>query len=53
MSCMVCPGMRYDIARGLTANLGVNYSDSEVNVGSVNLVVEEGLSATISLRYSF
>lgn len=46
-------GAQYDIARGLSLNLGVNYSDAQVDVGGVTLVNEEETKGILSLRYSF
>lgn len=46
-------GARYDIARGLSANLGVNYADAPINVGGISLNTTQGTTAILSLRYSF
>lgn len=46
-------GARYDIARGLSLNLGVNYAEAMVDVGGVTLVDTEEAQAVLSLRYSF
>ncbi len=46
-------GARYDIARGMSVNLGVNHSDSEVIVEGVNIVDEEDTRAILSFTYRF
>ena len=46
-------GASYDIARGTSLNLGVNYSEADISVDNINLVFEDGVSGQISLRYSF
>lgn len=47
-------GARYDIARGLSANLGVNYAHSQVVLEGVRLTDEDDeITTTASLRYSF
>lgn len=46
-------GVRYDLARGLSANFGLNYEDAEVSLGGVNLIASKGTKAVLSLRYSF
>jgi hypothetical protein len=47
-------GARYDIARGLSANLGVNYAHSQVVLDGVRLTDEDDeITTTASLRYSF
>ena len=46
-------GLRYDIARGLSLNLGVNYSDAQVELGGIQILNDSGTSGTLSLRYSF
>lgn len=46
-------GAGYDVARGLTLNLGLNYQDARINSDGVQLVdIEEG-QAVASLRFSF
>ncbi len=46
-------GLRYDIARGFSANLGVNYIDAAVNVDEIQLQDEDTTEAIFSLRYEF
>lgn len=46
-------GARYDIARGMSLNLGLNHVDTQVMVGGVMLVDRDDTQATASLRYSF
>ena len=46
-------GEGYDVARGLSLNLGLNYQDARINADGVQLVnIEEG-QAVASLRFSF
>ncbi|WP_156472050.1 hypothetical protein [Sphingorhabdus sp. M41] len=46
-------GVRYDIARGLSTNLGVNARKAEIARDGVSIVDEDETSATASVRYSF
>ncbi|MCY3822377.1 MAG: hypothetical protein OXG62_00715 [Nitrospinae bacterium] len=46
-------GVQYDIARGLSANLGLNYEDATVSLGGVNLIASKGTRAIVSVRYGF
>lgn len=46
-------GMRYDVARGLSLNLGLNHQDAQSAVGGVTLIDTEDVEASGSLRYSF
>tara|TARA_R110000824_G_scaffold11746_10_gene51494 strand:- start:10911 stop:11870 length:960 start_codon:yes stop_codon:yes gene_type:complete len=46
-------GVRYDIARGLSTNLGVNARKAEIARDGVSVVDEDETSATASIRYSF
>ena len=46
-------GVRYDIARGLSTNLGVNTRKAEIARGGISIVDEDETSATASVRYSF
>ncbi|WP_417620534.1 hypothetical protein [Parasphingorhabdus sp.] len=46
-------GMRYDIARGLSTNLGVNARKAQIARDGISVVNEDETSATASLRYSF
>ena len=46
-------GAQYDIARGLSLNLGVNYAEAMVDVGGVTLANTEETQGVLSLRYSF
>ncbi len=46
-------GVRYDIARGLSTNLGVNTRKAEIARDGVSVVDEDETSATASVRYSF
>ena len=46
-------GVGYDIARGLSTNLGVNARKAQIARGGVLVVDEDETSATASVRYSF
>ena len=46
-------GLQYDLARGLSANLGLNLARSEVDVGGAKFTDTRRDSAMLSLRYSF
>lgn len=46
-------GVRYDLARGLSANFGLNHEDARVNVDGVNLIDSKGTRAVVSLRFTF
>lgn len=46
-------GLRYDVARGLSFNLGLNHEDAQSAVGGVTLVETDDVEASGSLRYSF
>jgi hypothetical protein len=46
-------GVRYDIARGLSLNLGVNHSDAQIELGRITLLDEDQTQGTLSFRYSF
>ena len=46
-------GIRYDVARGLSLNLGLNHSDAQIAVGGVTLTDIDDIETSGSLRYSF
>ena len=46
-------GVRYDIARGLSTNLGVNARKAQITRDGVSVIDEDEASATASVRYSF
>ncbi|MGK0374380.1 MAG: hypothetical protein ACJA2E_000849 [Arenicella sp.] len=46
-------GLRYDIARGMSLNLGINHSDAEADLGTITLLDEDQTQGTFSFRYSF
>ncbi|WP_447525925.1 hypothetical protein [Parasphingorhabdus sp. NYA22] len=46
-------GVRYDIARGLSTNLGVNARKAQIARDGIAVVDEDESSATASVRYSF
>ena len=46
-------GVRYDVARGLSLNLGINHSDAQVTLNGVELLNQEETEAVGSLRFDF
>lgn len=46
-------GVQRDIARGLSANLGLNYEDAQIQIGNTNFINTKDTSITASLRYEF
>ena len=46
-------GLRYDIARGLSANLGLNHARAKADAGGERLVDIEDTTILLSARYSF
>ncbi len=46
-------GLRYDVARGLSANLGLNHEDARADVGHLNFIDTKDTRAVLSMRYSF
>lgn len=46
-------GLQYDMARGLSANAGLNHEDARTNIGSVSFIHVKDTNAVLSLRYSF
>ena len=46
-------GAQYDLARGASANLGINYANAMVNLGGESLLDTNDTKAVLSLRYSF
>ncbi|MEE9434274.1 MAG: hypothetical protein V3V15_08560 [Sphingorhabdus sp.] len=46
-------GIGYDIARGLSTNLGLNARRARVARGGIQIIDDEETSATASVRYSF
>lgn len=46
-------GLRYDVARGLSVNLGLNYASARVTLGGAKLLDTSERSAVFSLRYSY
>jgi len=50
-------GAAYDLARGLSVNLGLNYQEADVNAntigGLVNLVAADSVQAIASVRFGF
>ena len=49
----VALGLQYDLARGLSANLGLNHAESRVILGGLSFTDTEESKAVFSLRYSF
>ena len=46
-------GIQYDLARGLSANFGLNYEDAEVTLGEMKFLDSSGTKAVFSLTYRF
>ncbi|MEM1053286.1 MAG: porin, partial [Pseudomonadota bacterium] len=46
-------GASYDLARGLSLNLGLNYEDADIEVGGVQLQQTDEVIAIASVRFSF
>ena len=46
-------GLQYDLARGLSANLGLNHASARVSLGGIRLVDTRYTAAALSLRYSY
>lgn len=46
-------GVQYDIARGLSANLGVNHADAQVTRNAVVVINRKATQVLTSLRYSY
>lgn len=49
----VALGAQYDIARGLSANLGLNHARAEADAGSIRLADIRDTRGILSFRYSF
>ena len=49
----VALGFQYDLARGLSANFGLNHEDTRADIGSVSFTHTKDTRAVTSLRYSF
>ena len=46
-------GLQYDVARGISANVGVNYAQAEGTLDGAAFVDVDETKAVLSLRYSF
>lgn len=46
-------GVRYDIARGLSLNLGLNHQDAQIAVDGISLIDTDDIEASGSVRFSF
>lgn len=46
-------GLGIDIARGLSANLGINYEDAQININGLDYLDRKDTKAIVSLRYGF
>ncbi|MEM9287320.1 MAG: hypothetical protein AAGA36_03195 [Pseudomonadota bacterium] len=46
-------GIQFDIARGLSANLGLNHADAQVTAGPIQVISRKATEGIFSLRYSF
>lgn len=49
----VAVGLRYDMARGLSVNLGLNHAEAALTLDGVRFVDTRETSGVLSLRYSF
>jgi len=49
----VALGLRYEIARGLSANIGINSGDATVSFADIELLESDDTQGTFSIRYSF
>ncbi len=49
----VALGIQYDLARGLSANFGLNHEDAQVALGDVEFLDSSGTRAVFSLTYRF
>jgi len=45
-------GARFDLARGLSANLGINYEKADVRVGGARFLDADSTVVAVSLRYA-
>ena len=46
-------GLQYDLARGLSANLGINHAEADVTVEEATFMHVDETEAVLSFRYSF
>ncbi|MEM9878080.1 MAG: hypothetical protein AAF862_02245 [Pseudomonadota bacterium] len=46
-------GVQYDIARGLSLNVGINHADAQLIQNSVTVIDRKATEALFSLRYSY
>ena len=46
-------GFQYDLARGLSANFGLNHQDAKVNIGHISFIDTKDTRVVFSLRYSY
>ena len=46
-------GLQYDVARGLSANLGINHAKADVTVEEATFMHVDETEAVVSIRYSF
>ena len=51
--CSAALGVQYDIARGLSANLGFNLARADIAVDGASLMQVDESEAVVSIRYSF
>ena len=49
----VALGFQYDLARGLSANIGLNHEDARADIGHISFIDTKDTKAVFSLRYSF
>ena len=49
----VALGLQYDVARGLSANLGISHAEADVSVEEATFMHVDETEAVVSVRYSF
>ena len=49
----VALGLHYDVARGLSANLGINFAKTAATIGGANIIDIDSARLIGSIRYSF
>ncbi len=49
----VAVGIQYDLARGLSANFGLNHENAKADIGYISFIDAKDTKAIFSLRYSF
>lgn len=49
----VALGVQYDLARGLSANIGLNHEDARADIGHISFIDNKDTRAVMSVRYSY